>query len=121
MTTKSLPLMPGYLKTGPAPRAGSASEHRCVRADAGALRPAPTGRTTTVSSRDLVGSASTPFRGTLTGSVSAAGTLRLAFKGKAISRLGFVATHTVTVLLTAGMWTVTPTLPASRAASILVA
>jgi hypothetical protein len=41
----------------------------------------------TVSSSDLAGSAIAPFRGTLTGAVSAAGRLTLAFKGKGVTSL----------------------------------
>ena len=39
------------------------------------------------SSQDVVGSAVVPFRGTLTGAVSAAGRLTFAYKGKSVSRL----------------------------------
>ena len=42
---------------------------------------------TTVSSTSLVGSGVLPFRGTLTGAVSAAGRLTVAFKGKSIATL----------------------------------
>jgi hypothetical protein len=38
-------------------------------------------------SQDIVGSAVLPFRGTLTGAVSAAGRLTLAYKGKSVTRL----------------------------------
>jgi len=38
-------------------------------------------------SQDIVGSAVLPFRGTLTGAVSAAGTLTLAYKGKSVATL----------------------------------
>lgn len=48
-------------------------------------------------SEDIVGSAILPFRGTLTGAVSAAGRLTIAFKGKSVSRL------------TAGRYTLTVT------------
>ena len=41
----------------------------------------------TPTSNDVVGSAIAPFRGTLTGSVSATGTLRAAFKGKSLRAL----------------------------------
>jgi len=58
----------------------------------GGTAPAPathgiTGKSTTVSSQDLVGSASAPFRGTLTGVVSAGGRLTIAYKGKSADRL----------------------------------
>jgi hypothetical protein len=46
-----------------------------------------TGKHSTVSSQDLVGSGSMPFRGTLTGAVSAAGRLTIAYKGKSVSNL----------------------------------
>ncbi len=45
------------------------------------------GKHTTVSSSSLVGSAILPFRGTLTGAVSAAGRLTLAYKGKSVASL----------------------------------
>ena len=41
----------------------------------------------TVSNQDVVGSATVPFRGTLTGAVSAAGRLTVAYKGKSVTRL----------------------------------
>jgi hypothetical protein len=41
----------------------------------------------TVSNQDVVGSRTVPFRGTLTGNVSAAGKLTLAYKGKSVTRL----------------------------------
>jgi hypothetical protein len=42
---------------------------------------------TTVSSTDLAGSGVLPFRGTLTGAVSAAGRLTISFKGKSVASL----------------------------------
>ncbi|HWE81228.1 MAG TPA: hypothetical protein VG265_06240 [Gaiellaceae bacterium] len=45
------------------------------------------GGTTTTSSHDVVGSAVVPFRGTLTGSVAADGSLTLAFEGKPVTHL----------------------------------
>jgi hypothetical protein len=42
---------------------------------------------TTVKSSDFVGSAILPFRGTLTGSVTAAGRLSLSYQGKSVARL----------------------------------
>jgi hypothetical protein len=45
------------------------------------------GKTGTVGSQDLVGSAVVPFRGTLTGAVSATGRLTLAYKGKSVASL----------------------------------
>ena len=47
-------------------------------------------------SQDITGSAILPFRGTLTGGVSAAGRLTLAFKGKSVSSLK-VGKYTITV------------------------
>jgi hypothetical protein len=41
----------------------------------------------TVSNQDVVGSETVPFRGTLTGAVSAAGKLTLTYKGKSVTRL----------------------------------
>ena len=52
---------------------------------------------TTVSSTDLAGSAVLPFRGTLTGAVSAAGRLTLAFKGRSITALK-AGRYTITVV-----------------------
>jgi hypothetical protein len=49
--------------------------------------PNPSGTQSTVSSEDLVGSGVLPFRGKLTGTVSAAGNLTIAYHGKSISRL----------------------------------
>ncbi len=46
-----------------------------------------TGTQSTVSSQDVVGSAIAPFRGTLTGAVSPAGTLTLAYRGKSVTSL----------------------------------
>jgi hypothetical protein len=48
---------------------------------------APSGKSSTVGSQDIVGSGIVPFRGTLNGSVSAAGRLTIAFKGKSVSSL----------------------------------
>jgi hypothetical protein len=45
------------------------------------------GTHSTVSNQDLVGSAAVPFRGTLTGAVSAAGRLTVAYKGKSVTSL----------------------------------
>ncbi|HEX4521202.1 MAG TPA: hypothetical protein VH063_16595 [Gaiellaceae bacterium] len=42
---------------------------------------------TTPSSQDIVGSGIVPFRGTLTGAVSASGKLTLSFKGKSVTQL----------------------------------
>jgi hypothetical protein len=48
---------------------------------------APAGTSVKPTSEDIVGSAIAPFRGRLTGAVSAAGRLTLAYKGKSVSRL----------------------------------
>jgi hypothetical protein len=45
------------------------------------------GKTPVPTSQDITGSAILPFRGTLTGGVSAAGTLTLAYKGKSVTSL----------------------------------
>jgi hypothetical protein len=45
------------------------------------------GKTPKPTSQDITGSAVLPFRGTLTGGVSAAGTLTLAYKGKSVTSL----------------------------------
>jgi hypothetical protein len=45
------------------------------------------GSTAKATSQDIVGSAVLPFRGTLTGAVTAAGRLTLAYKGKSVSNL----------------------------------
>jgi hypothetical protein len=45
------------------------------------------GKGSTVSSQDIVGTAVLPFRGTLIGAVSAAGRLTLAYKGKSVAGL----------------------------------
>lgn len=50
-------------------------------------RPASSVSSGTVSSQDIVGSDIAPFRGTLTGAVSAGGRLTLAFKGKSVANL----------------------------------
>lgn len=47
-------------------------------------------------SQDLVGSAIVPYRGTLTGAVSPAGTLRLLYKGRAVSSL-VAGRYTITI------------------------
>ncbi len=47
----------------------------------------PTGPVAPPTAQDVVGSAVVPFRGFLTGTVSAAGKLTLAFKGKSVKRL----------------------------------
>jgi hypothetical protein len=52
-----------------------------------ALPGTSSGKGSTVSSQDPAGSAVLPFRGTLTGAVSASGTLTLAYKGKSVSSL----------------------------------
>jgi hypothetical protein len=54
--------------------------------------PAPTthgitGKHTTVSSQDLVGSAAVPLRGRLSGAVTPAGRLTFAYQGRSVSRL----------------------------------
>jgi hypothetical protein len=46
-----------------------------------------TGSNTKPTSQDITGSAIAPFRGTLTGAVSAAGRLTIAFKGKSVASL----------------------------------
>ena len=48
---------------------------------------ATSGKTPKPTSQDITGSAVLPFRGTLTGGVSAAGTLTLAYKGKSVTSL----------------------------------
>ena len=45
------------------------------------------GKGSTVSSQDIAGTAILPFRGTLTGAVSAAGRLTIAYKGKSVTSL----------------------------------
>jgi hypothetical protein len=45
------------------------------------------GKTPTPTSQDITGSAVLPFRGTLTGGVSAAGTLTLGYKGRSVTSL----------------------------------
>jgi hypothetical protein len=52
---------------------------------------------TTVSSTDLAGSGVLPFRGTLTGAVTAGGRLTLAFKGKGVTALK-AGRYTITVV-----------------------
>ena len=49
--------------------------------------PVPKSGLPTTSSNDVVGSAIAPFRGTLVGKVSAAGSLSLAYRGKGITSL----------------------------------
>jgi hypothetical protein len=46
-----------------------------------------TGAAVAPTSQDIVGSAVVPFRGTLTGAVSAAGTLTVAFRGRSVTHL----------------------------------
>ena len=52
-----------------------------------ATNPASGSHSTTISSQDLVGSGVMPFRGTLTGAISAAGRLTISYKGKSVSTL----------------------------------
>jgi hypothetical protein len=58
--------------------------------------PLSAGMHSTVASKDIVGSGIVPFRGTLTGAVSATGRLTLAFKGASVTRLR-VGRYTIAV------------------------
>jgi hypothetical protein len=92
------------------------------------------GKSPKPTSQDITGSGVLPFRGTLTGGVSAAGTLTLAYKGKSVTSLkagkytiavidksssngfmvekvnhaAFVGKHASAVQLTAGRWLFIP-------------